>query len=81
MENTIASITKTLETILQNQRVDRELLAENPLPSISNLPSETSENPHHYPEPPHEHVSVLHVGAQHLKPASLNDFSGDCTKG
>ena len=80
-EQNLASIAKTLETILQNQRVKRELLAEKPLPSISNPPSETSKNPRHYPEPPHEHASVPHTGARHLKPVSPNDFSGDRTKG
>jgi hypothetical protein len=63
MEQNLASIAKTLETILQNQRVKRELLAEKPLPSISNPPSETSENPRHYPEPPCEHASVPHTVA------------------
>lgn len=80
-EQSLASIAKTLEVILQNQRVERELLAEKPLPSISNPPSETSENLRHYPEPRHEQAPVPHAGARHLKPASPNDFSGDRTKG
>jgi hypothetical protein len=81
MELTIALIAKTLDTILQNQKAECDLLMEKLLPSISNPPSNTSENPHHYPELLHENVSTLRSGAQHLTPASQTEFLGDCTKG
>ena len=81
MELAITSIAKTLDTILQNQKAECDLLVEKLLPSISNPPSDTLENPRHYPEPLHENVSTLRSGAQHLKPASPSEFLGDRTEG
>jgi hypothetical protein len=80
-ERSITEITHALETLLQHQKSERELLAEKPLLSISNPPSETSESLRHYPEQRSEGVVHSYLGAQHLKPTTPNDFLGDRTKG
>ena len=51
------------------------------LPSISNPPSEGPDPYCHYPEPQCERELMSSSGTCHLKPATLSEFLGDCTKG
>jgi len=80
-ERDIALIMRSLETFLHLQKAERESSVEKPLPSISSLPSDSAEDIRHYPAQPHETSSHLNVNARHLKPTTLNEFSGDQTKG
>jgi hypothetical protein len=53
------------------------------LPSILNLVSEGSNCSHHSPEPTEECFSenAQQAGNHHIKPATPNDFAGNCMKG
>ena len=78
-ERDILAIKTLLESLVAQKTEQMERAS--PLPSVSHPPSETTEHLRHYPERQHEGFSEPTLGTRHLKPASPNDFSGDCTKG
>ena len=80
-ERDITLIMRSLKTFLHMQKAKHEPLVEKPLPSISSPPSDSAEDIRHYPAHPHEASSRSNASARHLKPATLNEFSGDRTKG
>jgi hypothetical protein len=53
------------------------------LPRVLNPVSEDSNCSHHSPEPTEEcfSESAQQAGNCHIKPATLNNFAGDCMKG
>jgi hypothetical protein len=78
-ERDILVIKHLLESLVV-QKAEQEECA-SLLPSVSHPPSETTEHLCHYPKQQHKGFSEPILGTHHLKPASLNGFSGDCTKG
>jgi hypothetical protein len=75
----ILAIKTLLESLVAQKAEQMEHAS--PLPSVSHPPSETTKHLHHYPERQHKGFSEPTSGTRHLKPASLNNFSGDRMKG